>query len=377
MNARERVLAALSHQDIDRVPVDFCGHNDSCIHRQAYERLRVYLGLPPVEPTIANDVENVVYAEEEILRRFQADTRAVYLPISDRTGEPQPDGSFLLTWSDGSVWRKPPGGYYFDLHQPPLRGELTSQAIAEMPWPTIPQEALDALRMRAKRLKYETEYAVVMSGFLIMPVSGTQIWRGFEQWCVDTLSDTMRWQEMTEAYMARAYAQADLILKAVGEFIDVAYLIGDDIATQNGPFISPAFYRKHIKPFHQQAMDFIRARTDAKILFHMCGSAREFIPDLIDIGVDAINPVQTTAVGMEPTQLKREFGNEMAFWGGVDTQRVMPFGAPEDVKKEVRRIIRSLGPSGLVLTSCHNIQADVPPENIVAMFGAAIDFGFM
>jgi len=211
-----------------------------------------------------------------------------------------------------------------------------------------------------------------MSGFLIMPVTGTQIWRGFEQWCIDTLSDTKRWHEMTEAYMARALTHADAVLGAVGEFIDAAYIIGDDIATQQGPFISPRFYRTHVKPFHQQAMEFIRARTSAKVVFHMCGSAREFIPDLIDIGVDAINPVQTTATGMEPARLKHDFGENIVFWGGIDTQRVLPFGRPEDVREEVHRIVDSLGPSGLILASSHNIQADVPPENIVAMFQAAI-----
>ncbi|MBP8972297.1 MAG: hypothetical protein KBH93_00365 [Anaerolineae bacterium] len=373
MKARDRVVASLSRQPVDRVPIGFCGHNDCCIHRNAHWRLRQYLGLPACAPTIANDVENVVYAEEEILQGFEVDTRAVYLRIEDQVGDPQPDGSFLLVWPDGSVWRKPPDGLYFDLHWPPLRGELSSEAIARMPWPEVSAEALGDLRHRAVRLHEETDFAVVMSGFLIMPVTGTQIWRGFEQWCIDSVGDIIRWHEMTEAYMERALRQAGRILGAVGELIDVAYIIGDDIATQQGPFISPRFYREHVKPFHRQAMEFIRERTDARIVFHMCGSARAFIPDLIDLGIDAINPVQTTANGMEPVQLKRDFGQDIAFWGGVDTQRVLPFGQPEDVRSEVLRIIDSLGPSGLVLASCHNVQADVPPENVVAMLETAIN----
>jgi uroporphyrinogen decarboxylase len=371
MNSRERVLNALSHRAVDHVPVDFCGHNDTTIHRVAHKRLRTYLGLPPTKPTIANDVENVVYAEEDILVKFGVDTRAVYLPIPDQEGESQPDGSLLLTWPDGSVWRKPLGGLYYDLSQPALRGELTSQAIAAMPWPRIPLDTLEALGNRAEQLQSTTDYAVVMAGFLIMPVTGTQIWRGFDQWCIDTLENTRLWQEMTEAYLERAFSQADAILKAVGGFIDVAYFLGDDIATQNGPFISPIFYRKYIKPYHRQIVEFIRSRTDAKIVFHMCGAAREFIPDLIDVGIDAINPVQTTAKGMEPFWLKRDFGRDIAFWGGIDTQRTLPFGTTEDVKAEVRRIIDTLGPSGLVLASSHNMQADVPPENIAALFEAA------
>jgi hypothetical protein len=134
MNSRERVLRALSHKSVDRIPVDLCEHNDSAVHRIAYERLADHLGLRPHKPAVANNVESVVYADEEILRLFQVDTRAVYLPIPDDEGEYQPDGSYLRTWPDGSVWRKPPGRYYYDLHEPPLRGELTSSAIADMPW---------------------------------------------------------------------------------------------------------------------------------------------------------------------------------------------------------------------------------------------------
>ena len=152
-------------------------------------------------------------------------------------------------------------------------------------------------------------------------------------------------------------------------------MIGDDIATQEGPWLRPSFYRQCIKPYHQQTMDFVPARTDAKVVFHTCGAARAFIPDLIDIGVGAINPVQTSAARMDPAGLKRDFGRHIAFWGGVDTQHVLPFGTPDDVRREVRRCLGTLGPSGYVFASCHNNQADVPPENIEAMFAAAAELG--
>lgn len=371
MNARQRVLAALMRQPVDRIPIDFCGHNDSCIHEIAYQRLLAHLKLPPETPAYANPLECVVYASEEILQLSQADTRAVFLPVENSTGTLQPDGGRLLTSWDGSTWRKPAGGYYFDLYIPPLRGGLSSKAIATIPWPTVSMQGLKTLRERAKRLHEETTYAVVMSGFLIMPASGPQLWRGMEQWSIDTLAETTLWLEMTEAYMARVSSLADQILKAVGDYIDVAYIIGDDLASQKGPWVRPSFYRQMIKPFQKRAVEFIRDRTKAKLVFHICGSAREFIPDLIDIGVDAINPVQTTAHGMDPNDLKREFGNNLAFWGGIDTQHVLPSGTPAEVEREVKRIIDSLGPSGLVLASCHNIQPDVPPENTLAMFQAA------
>lgn len=373
MNSRERVLAALSCKPVDRLPIDFCGHNDTAIHRQAYERLRAYLGLPADTPKKASFCQGTVYAAEEILLRYQVDTRAVYLPVSEDEGELQPDGGYLYTWDDGSVWRKPPGGLYYDIWQPALPGPLTSRAIATMPWPMPTAVELTALGESARRLREETEYAVVLSGFLIMPATHLWIWRGFEQWSIDTLTDTAGWQAMTEAYMERALAQAGVILRAAGPYIDAAYIIGDDLATQRGPWLQPSFYRKYIKPYHQRAMDFVRARTEAKIIFHMCGAAREFLPDLIDIGVDAINPVQTSAVGMDPAELKRDFGDHVAFWGGVDTQKVLPFGTPKDVWEEVQQCIQTLGPTAYVLASCHNIQVDVPPENIDTMFKAAAE----
>ena len=377
MKPRERTVAALSHEPVDCVPIDFCGHNDTVIHRQVYECLRAYLGLLPEEPVRASLHQGTVYAAEDILVRYQADTRAVFLPVPEDEGERQPDGSYLLTGDDGSVRRKPPGGLYYDLERPALVGELTSAAIARMPttttWPADHAGELLALRQRARYLKEKTDYAVVLAGFLVMPNGGTRVWRGFEQSSIDALIDTARWQEMIEAYMARRLIQCDAILSAVGEFIDAAYIIGDDIATQEGPWLRPSFYRQYLKPYHQQTMDFVRARTDAKVVFHMCGAAREFIPDLIDVGVDAINPVQTSAAGMDPAGLKRDFGRHIAFWGGLDTQHVLPFGTPDDVRREARCCLDTLGPSGYVFASCHNIQADVPPENIEAMFAAAAE----
>jgi len=374
MNSRSRVQAALSHEPVDRVPVDFSGHNNTVMHKLAYEELRSHLGLPTEEPQWCEYFGQVVYASEDIMHRYYADCRPVGLSVRDSTGDLQPDGSYHLTNWDGSVWRKPPDGFYYDLWRPVLSGELTSAAIAAIPWPSIPPKHLNALRERARALHEETNYAVVMDGFWIMPVTGTQQWRGFEQWSVDCLTDLGRWEEMIEAYVARLMPLAEAILSAVGEFIDVAYFIGDDLATQNGPWLRPSFYRKHIKPWHRRIVDFIRARTNAKVEFHMCGSIREFIPDLIDIGVDVIDPVQLSAADMDPVKLKRDFGKEIAFWGGVDTQKVLPFGEREEVRQEVRRCLQALGSTGYVFGTCHNIQPGVPPQNVEAMFRAYDQF---
>jgi uroporphyrinogen decarboxylase len=158
--------------------------------------------------------------------------------------------------------------------------------------------------------------------------------------------------------------------------VDVVFY-GDDVAIQNGPLLAPEMYRKFVKPWHQKVFDGIRAYTQARILYHSCGSVYSLIPDLIDLGIDALNPVQVSAAQMGDTaHLKREFGGRLAFWGGIDTHRVLPRGTPEEVREEVRRRIRDLAPGGgYVLNSVHNIQREVPPENVVALFEAAQEYG--
>ncbi|MCB0059690.1 MAG: hypothetical protein KDE45_21775, partial [Caldilineaceae bacterium] len=161
----------------------------------------------------------------------------------------------------------------------------------------------------------------------------------------------------------------EVALPLVGDYADVVQE-ADDLAGQFGLLINPETYRKIIKPRHKKIMDFIKARTDAKIFFHSCGAIREIIPDMIEIGIDIINPVQVSAVGMESSALKRDFGKDMTFWGGlVDTQGVFTTGTPDEVREEVRRRIDDLGANGgFVAAAVHNIQANVPPENIMAMW---------
>jgi uroporphyrinogen decarboxylase len=164
-------------------------------------------------------------------------------------------------------------------------------------------------------------------------------------------------------------------LDAVGDYIDVIFVL-DDLGGENGPLISPASYRELIKPAHQKLWQFIKSRTKARLFLHSCGSVAAFIPDLIEAGVDILNPVQVAAKGMDSKRLKDAFGGRITFWGGIDTQRILPLGSPEDVEIEVKKRIADLAPGGgYVLTAVHNIQAGVPPENIVMMYDAAKKYG--
>ena len=164
------------------------------------------------------------------------------------------------------------------------------------------------------------------------------------------------------------------VLEIVGDSVDVVFF-GDDMGTQKSTLFRPEIYRRLIKPRHKRMFDVLKARSGFKVVLHSCGSTSSLFEDMIDLGVDAVNPVQINAANMEPERLKEEFGDRLTFWGGIDTQKVLPFGSPDEVRREVRRIIDILGRNGgYVLNSVHNIQSDVPPENVVAMFDEACSY---
>ena len=179
-------------------------------------------------------------------------------------------------------------------------------------------------------------------------------------------------ENLMEVYMERVSKYAD----AVGDYVQVIE-VNDDLGSQSGPQLAPALYRKMIKPYHKKLWRYIKEKTGCYLLLHSCGSVYDFIPDLIEMGIDAINPVQVSARNMDTARLKKEFGSEISFWGGgCDTQRVLPFGTPDEVEEEVRRRIDDLAPGGgFVFTQVHNIQPDVSPENIMAMYSALDKYG--
>jgi uroporphyrinogen decarboxylase len=199
--------------------------------------------------------------------------------------------------------------------------------------------------------------------------------RGFDTFLEDLLINRGFAEELMDRILAIEIDIVSGFLNAVGPHIDII-AFKDDLAMQSGPIVSPALFREAIKPRMRKLIEAIRSRTQAKIWFHSCGSVYFAIPDLIELGIDVLNPVQVRAVGMDTARLKREFGQHLAFWGGIDTQHVLPFGTPEDVRREVRQRIQDLAPGGgYVLASVHNIEADVPGENIWAMVQAAHEYG--
>jgi len=380
MTSRERILKALNHKTPDRVPIDFGGFQTG-IHRRAYETLVKHLGLRE-EIAILDPVQQLARPSEAVLERFHVDTRYVLAHGPDEF-----DGTIRRTeragrlWHDltdefGVVWSMPDeGGLYMDISHHPL-ASATARGLEDYPWPNgSDMSRFTGVREQAQTLLRETPYALATG---IGGVVYEYCWylRGLERWFIDMVENPDFCAALLDRTLAFWMDYMGGFLGQVGDLVDVV-MIGDDLTGQHGPLFSPAFYRKVVKPRHKRLVQHIKALTSAKIWYHTCGNCVEYIPDLLDNGVDILNPVQISAPGMDPALLKRRYGRDLVFWGGgCDAQHVLPFGTPEEICEQVRRNLEIFKPSGgYVFNGIHNIQADVPPENIVALFDAAYRYG--
>ena len=368
MNSRERVIAVLGHELPDRVPVDLGSTAVSSIHQRANNALKSLLGIEANEP-VHDVIQGIVVPDEQILQRFGVDFRRVALRPPSTAAVALPSGNdnaYLDEWG----MRRQRTDLYWDIVGHPL-ADATVEDLRHYPWPDPHDPCRVAgLAEEARRLYEETDYALV-ADFLGGGIFEQALWmRGFERFMMDLVSDepfaTALMDTLLELYI-EFYA---VYLEAVGPYVQIVAL-GDDLGMQTGPLISPKLYRRLIKPRHKELYDFIHSRTEAKIMHHTCGSVFPFVQHLIDVGVDILNPIQTSAQGMDPAALKREFGEQLVFHGGIDVQQILPFATPEMVREEVKHIVATLGQGGgYILAPSHNIQADVPPENILAMYEA-------
>lgn len=371
MTSRQRVLAAIERRQPDRVPIDIGGSSFTTIIGQAYERLKSYLEVHG-ETRYMKRKSRSVLLDESIAHRLHTDTRPLVPGNPDSWQDIYyPDGSFQDEFR--VIWRSASGGHYNPVGNPLNAADLAD--LNAFPWPDpLDPGRTRGLRSQAQRLHHETNYAVVLSlpvGFVHL----SQYLRGYEQWLMDIVLNPT----FLEALMDRALdwwlQLAGKVLDEVGPYVDVV-AFGDDVAFHDRPIVDLARYRKLFKPRHQQMVDLIKRKSQAKVLYHCCGAVRTLIDEFVDIGIDALNPVQVSSAGMDTAQLKAAFGDRICFWGAVDTGHVLPMGTPDEVRAEVQRRIQHLGAGGgYVLASVHNIQEDVPPENILAMVDAALEFG--
>ncbi len=380
MTSQQRVLTALNHGVPDRVPIDLGGFQTG-IHRKAYIDLLNYLGIED-DVTIMDPVQQLARPCEEVLRRFRVDIRYVFAhgPDSFRGGiERNTRGGRL--WHDladefGVVWSMPDDQpFYMDISHHPL-ADATIGDLADYPFPKGDDPTrFMGLRDVALRLREQTAYAI-STGIGGVVYETCWYMRGLERWYMDTVENPAFCEALLDRMLHFWIGYYREFMKEIGDLVDVV-MIGDDIGGQTGPLFSPAFYRTVVKPRQKKLVQHIKSLTSAKIWYHTCGSVVSLIPDLLDNGIDILNPVQISAANMDPRELKHRYGDRLAFWGGgIDTQHVLSFASPAQVREHVRANMEALKPGGgYVFNSVHNIQAGVPAENIVAMFDAAYEYG--
>ena len=404
MTSRERVLTALNHREPDRVPIDCSGHRSSGIAAMLYPKLRQYLGLPVRPLRVYDPIQQLAILDDDIMDRFGIDTielgRGFALRDEDWADWILPDGTpcempawalperenrrwVLKSKSGRVIAQMPDGAIYFEQTYYPFfekddlddiagaQGEAMWAAIASPPGPLVDGPRGDELFSEgAKRLRAQTDRAILgLFGGNLLEM-GQFLYRN-DGFLLLLAEDPDRAHAFLDKVVERHLKNLEHFLTLVGSSIDVI-VFGDDLGMQSGPQISPAMYREFFKPRHAMMWGRVKQLSNAKVMLHCCGGVRELLPDLIDAGLDAINPVQVSCSGMDVVSLKRDFGRDMVFWGGgCDTQRILPQGLPEDVDAHVRHQVAILKRGGgFVFQQVHNVLADVPPENVVAMFDA-------
>ena len=373
MTSRERVLAALTHRVPDRIPLDLGGNLATTMTETAHQRLRAHLSMEDAgAPRIFSRRSGTVIPDEGILERFCVDCRAVLLGDPDINPDRQLDGGTLMDeW--GVTWLRPESGHYIPVHGPFTNlDDPDPAALNRYRWPD-PNDAgrYRGLRQSAQSLHEATSYAIVLN-LGVGPVHLCQYLRGYGEWLMDLIERPAFAEALLDVAANFHIEVTTRALNEAAPFVD-AVCFGDDIGTQQRPLVRPDLYRRTIKPRHRRMVDAVK-RFGKPLIYHSCGAVYPFLADLVDLGIDALNPVQVSAAGMDTARLKREFGSRLTFWGGVDTQVVLSRGTVEDVRREVRRRIDDLsGDGGYVLAAVHNIQGEVPPENVVAMFEAALE----
>ncbi|MFH1070814.1 MAG: uroporphyrinogen decarboxylase family protein [Candidatus Glassbacteria bacterium] len=398
MTSRERVLAAVSHTEPDRVPIDFGATRQTGIMAGAYHRLKKLLGLET--DTFVFDLCQMLASVEETLRlRMHSDAVAIFfkrvvfdLPntgrkpwkLSDGTPvtvsaafDPEQDseGNFYLRDGSGRLAAKmPAGGYYFDrLGKGPGAAHLDPDS-----WelPVLPEDELRFLEEQARFWRENSDYAVIGEVKQVELFYGFGD-GGFDDWLVTLLTEENYVRELYEKALEGMFRNFDLYYQAVGDRMDIVKF-SDDFGMQTGPFLPPGLLSSLVLPYYGRWIAHIKSKNPHfKVFQHCCGSIFEVLGDLIEIGVDIINPVQTSAANMDPRTLKDTYGGRVAFWGGgVENQRVLAFGTPAEVAAQAAERVEIFKPGGgFVFSAIHNIQDGTPPENILAAFDTAWEEG--
>ena len=397
MTSRERVLKALCHEETDRIPIDLGGMASTGIMAIAYAHLKEHLGITSGQIRVFDIGQQLAEVELEVLSCFGVDV----ISLENSLGEDQPgfwehwtlpngtachipagvdmrpdeeSGGWLI-WENGvPSQRMSESSLYFTQIFHPLANMTTPEELKMVPRPLLTDEELTYLQIRAKTLYENTDFAIMANfGGSIHEVA--QNLRGWGQFMMDLATGGAFVEDLIGGIVETQLANLKLYLEAVGDYVQIIQF-GDDLGTQDRPQMSTQMYQQHIKPGHKTLYQYVKNYSDCAVFLHSCGSIYPLITDLIDAGVDILNPVQTSALNMDPRKLKEEFGDQITFWGGgCDTQSVLPNATPEEIVEHVtERLEIFASGGGFVFNQIHNIQADIPPENIVAMLDTVLNY---
>ena len=380
MTGRERVLATINHEVPDRVPIIIGASNTTGIKSRAYRKLKEQLGVQSEERYLYHWPElGTVFPDEAVLQRLNSDVRGAHdkFPgyVYERNEKRPPHTPYISDW--GCASEEVDAGVWFQKTHPLEKAE-TVEDIEKYPfWPDMNDpDRVSHLKEYTSRLASENQYAIMGTPWLLSVFERAMGMQGMDNF----LLNMGRNPDFAEALLKKIAGLCKTLmghfLQECGDNLDII-CIGDDLGTQTNLMISPAMYRKILKPIHADYISFIKERTKAKIFLHTDGDVFNLVNDFVEIGVDILNPIQVSAGKMSNiSELKKRFANNLVFCGAIDTHRVLPFGTPEEVRQEVRRVIEVLGQGGgYMAASVHTIVDEVPPENILAMVDAVSEFG--
>ena len=381
MTSRERVLSAINHEVPDRVPLVIGVNNATGIKMKPYRGIKQITGIQAPDNYIYDWPElGTAEIDEQTMHRLHSDVRGVLdiepETVRKRNRERDPHSDCVDSWGSGQM-EITPGDWFPGIH-PLANANTIGDLDAYEGWPDMSDPSRIAhVRESAKRLADENQYAIMATPWLLFPFERAHAMQGLEPFLLNMAMNPEFAKALLERIAHYCKQLMGRFLDELGENVDIIK-IGDDLGTQNSLMISPKMYREMLKPIHADFISFIKSRTRAKVLFHSCGDVAPLIGDFIDIGVDILNPVQTsTGTIADLPRLKKQFGKNIVFCGAIDSHRVLPFGTVEEVRAEVRRVIKALGPGGgYMVAAVHTVMNDVPAENVLAMVDAVEEYGF-
>lgn len=380
MTSRERVLTVLDHEVPDRVPIIIGVSNATGIKMTTYQGIKSLTGINAPDDYIYEWPElGTAKIDEETLRRLHCDVRGVLdihpAETLERNRKRDPHSPFIDSWGSGQM-EIGPDEWFPGVH--PLSDAASIEDLESYPgWPDMKDPSRVAhVKAAAKKLAEQNEYAIMATPWLLFPLERAFAMQGMDVFLLNLAINPEFAIALLEKTASLCKELMEPFLAEMGDQVDIIK-VGDDLGTQESLLISPKMYRDILKPIHADYIDFIKQRTDAKVFFHTDGDVVPLIPDFIEMGIDILNPIQTSAGKMaDLASLKKKFGKNILFCGGIDTHRVLPAGTQEEVRQEVKRVIEQLGENGgYMVASVHTIMNDVPPENVLAMVDAVEEFG--